>query len=93
MMKTVYCPVEFELKKMDDFVEILPATKHNTSIGKDEGKYKFYNSTKEEKLFLNTYEIEKESIILGNGGLFNIHYGEKFTASKTRFSITNETSI
>jgi type I restriction-modification system DNA methylase subunit len=71
-----------EYKKLDDICTFLPTTKHNSSIGKDIGQYRFYNSSQNDKLYLNTNEINKESIIIGNGGSLCVHYDVNFTASK-----------
>ncbi|ARF12577.1 restriction endonuclease [Klosneuvirus KNV1] len=61
---------------------MLPTTKTCTSEGKNIGKYRFYNSSQTMKLYLDTYEIDKESIIIGNGGNVNIHYDTYFTPTK-----------
>lgn len=71
-----------EYKKLVDICKFLPTTKHYTSIGNTIGKYRFYNSSNGKELFLDNYEIDCDSLIVGNGGNFNIHYDTKFTASK-----------
>jgi type I restriction enzyme S subunit len=71
-----------EYKKLGDMCEFLPTTKHTSSIGKDVGLYRFYNSSQDNKLYLDTYEISNKSIIIGNGGNFCIHLDNNFTASK-----------
>jgi type I restriction-modification system DNA methylase subunit len=72
------------VKKLGEVCEFLPSTKHCTNIGLETGKYRFYNSSqdKKNKLYLDTYEIEKESVIIGNGGNVNVNIDSKFTASK-----------
>ncbi len=67
---------------ISELTHMLPSSKHNTSYGKTMGKYKFYNSSNEEKLFCDEYEIESESIIIGFKGNINIHYGKQFTSSQ-----------
>ena len=71
-----------EYKKLREICEFLPTTKHNTSIGQSTGKYRYYNSSQDDRLYLETCEINKESIIIGNGGSICVHYDTKFTASK-----------
>ena len=71
-----------EYKKLGEICEFLPTTKHNTSIGQSTGKYRYYNSSQNDRLYLETCEINKESIIIGNGGSICVHYDTKFTASK-----------
>jgi type I restriction-modification system DNA methylase subunit len=72
----------FKIVKLGDLCELLPTTKHNTSEGLNEGKYRFYSSSQDKKLYTNTAEINKLSIIVGNGGNMNIHIDTNFTASK-----------
>ena len=74
--------VDYEEYKLGDICDILPGTKHKTKEGMDEGKYRFYNSSQTKKLYLNNYEVEKLSLIIGNGGNANIHIDKCFTASK-----------
>jgi len=78
-------------KKILELTKMIPNGKHNTSFGKKNGKYKFYNSSNEEKLFCDDYEIEDESIIIGFKGNINIHFGKKFTSSQHMYVLqTNE---
>jgi type I restriction-modification system DNA methylase subunit/restriction endonuclease S subunit len=72
----------FKVVKLGDICDILPTNKNNTSNGLENGPYRFYNSSQDKKLYCIDYEINKLSIILGNGGNFNIHIDTKFTASK-----------
>lgn len=71
-----------EYKKLMDICNFLPTTKHYTSIGQSIGKYRYYNSSQDDRLYLETCEINKESIIIGNGGSICVHYDSNFTASK-----------
>ena len=68
--------------KLGDICDMAPTTKHCTSVGQKEGKYRFYSSSQTDRLYLNTFEISKECIIIGNGGCANIHYDIRFTPSK-----------
>ena len=71
------------VKELGEITIFLPTTKHYTNIGKEDGKYRFYNSSQNgKKLYLDTYEINDLSLIIGNGGNANVHIDEKFTASK-----------
>ena len=69
-------------KKLCDICNFLPTTKHISSIGKKNGKYRFYNSSQKDKLYLDKYEVETDSIIIGNGGNICVHFDELFTPSK-----------
>lgn len=73
---------DINLMNLNDVCDFLPTTKHTSSIGNAEGKYRFYNSSQTDKLFLDTFEVDNESIIIGNGGSICIHYDKKFTPSK-----------
>jgi len=71
-----------EWRAMGELFTLLSTTKHKTSMGNTSGNYRFYNSSQYKKLYLDTYEIKQESIIIGNGGNANIHIDSCFTASK-----------
>jgi restriction endonuclease S subunit/uncharacterized C2H2 Zn-finger protein len=73
---------KFEIKKLGDICEFLPTTNLKTSEGLSDGLYRFYSSSQEKKLFTNDPTINKESLIIGNGGMINIHYDVNFTPSK-----------
>jgi len=68
--------------KLGEVCEMYPTTKYCTSIGNITGKYRFYSSSQKDKLYLDSFEINKESIIIGNGGTANVHYDNQFTPSK-----------
>ena len=78
----IKCNKSYEMVKLSNLVKYLPATKHYTNIGKNNGKYRFYNSSQDNKLFVDFCEVKEYSIILGQGGNFNIHFDINFTASK-----------
>lgn len=84
-----------EYKNLGDICDFLPSTKHNSSIGLPLGNYRFYNSSQDNKLYLNTFEINKQSIIIGNGGNLCIHLDTQFTASKhvSVIQIKNELEV
>ena len=71
-----------EYTKFGDICNFLSTTKHNTTIGQTNGKYRFYNSSQDDRLYIDICEINKESIIIGNGGSICVHYDTNFTASK-----------
>jgi type I restriction-modification system DNA methylase subunit len=86
---------ECDEKTIFELTKMLPNGKHNTSFGKQYGKYKFYNSSNEEKLFCDEYEIEDESIIIGFKGNINIHFGRQFTSSQHMYvlQLNDETNL
>ena len=74
---------ECEWANLGDVSTILTTTKHYTKIGKKHGKYRFYNSSQKDRLFVDFAEVTDESIIIGNGGELCVHYNNNgFTASK-----------
>ena len=73
---------DVEEKSLGDLFSMLPTTKHYSSIGLKEGKYHFYVSSQECNLYLNNYEVEELSLIIGNGGNANVHIDKQFTPSK-----------
>ena len=72
----------YELVKLGDKCNCLTTTKHCTNIAKSSGKFKFYNSSQNSDLYVDFCEVKDYSIILGQGGNFNIHFDKDFTPSK-----------
>jgi len=79
---SIVCGDDFKLVRIGDVCEFLSGTKHCTNIGLKEGKYRFYTSSNDNKLYVNFCEINNLSLIIGQGGNFNIHIDNNFTASK-----------
>lgn len=72
----------YEIIKLGDICNCLSTTKHCTNIGKTDGQYRLYCSSQEKKLYVDFCEVMEYSIILGQGGNFNIHFDTNFTPSK-----------
>ena len=68
--------------KLGSICKLLPGTKHCTNISKENGNYKFYNSSQYSNLYVDFCEINEYSIIIGQGGVISIHYDINFTPSK-----------
>jgi restriction endonuclease S subunit len=75
---------------LGEVCEMLTGTKHNSSIGKEAGKYRFFTSSQTKQSFVDFAEIHKPSIIIGQGGNFNIHLSNCFTASKHMCVLQND---
>jgi len=73
---------EYTLIKLGELCDTMTTKKHCTNIGKETGKYRFYCSSQTKKLYVDFCEVNTDSIILGQGGTFNIHYDTNFTPSK-----------
>lgn len=80
--KEIIVGKEYELVKLGSLCKCLTTSKHCTNIGKTEGKFKFYNSSQQSNLYVDFCEVKDYSIILGQGGNFNIHIDKNFTPSK-----------
>ena len=80
--KVIVCGDGYELVKLGDICDCLATTKHCTKLAKPNGKFKFYNSSQNSNLYVDFCEIKEYSIILGQGGNFNIHFDKNFTPSK-----------
>lgn len=80
--REIICGEEYELVRLGDICKCLSTTKHCTNIGKNEGQYRFYNSSQDSALYVDFCEVKEYSIILGQGCNFNIHLDINFTASK-----------
>ena len=80
----------WEMVALGDVCEMLTGTKHNSSIGKEAGKYRFFTSSQTKQSFVDFAEIHKPSIIIGQGGNFNIHLSNCFTASKHMCVLQND---
>jgi type I restriction-modification system DNA methylase subunit len=78
----IICGKNYEMKKLGEICNTLPTTKHTSSSGKESGKYRLYCSSQTKKLYVDFCEVKEESIIIGQGGKFNIHYDKNFTPSK-----------
>lgn len=72
----------WKMVALGDVCEMIPGTKHYSSIGKDNGKYIFLTSSQMKKRFVDFVEVNQPSLIIGQGGNFNIHLSDCFTASK-----------
>ena len=73
---------EIEIKTLGEVCEFLPKTKKlQAKDGLIEGLYNFYTSSQNKVLFINQYEYNDYSIIIGRGGIASIHYDEKFSIS------------
>ena len=80
--KEINCGEDYKLVKLGDICDCLTTAKHCTNIGKDKGEYRFYCSSQDKKLYVDFCEVKEYSIILGQGGNFNIHFDINFTPSK-----------
>ncbi len=78
----IVCGEDYELVELGNMCNTLTTTKHCTNIGKSSGPYRFYNSSQSSELYVDFCEVPDTSIILGQGGNFNIHIDSNFTPSK-----------
>lgn len=83
----LFLPVERSIKtglpmaKLGDILKQIKGPTHNVGEGKPEGKYPLVCSSKDKKLYLDSYDYEDLALIIGTGGNPNVHLKEKFNIS------------
>jgi type I restriction enzyme S subunit len=77
-------------KTLEDVCNILPRSKRNTKYGNKQGKYPFFKSSTIVDSFVDDFDYEGESIIIGDTGEANINYSDKFSASDNCFILQNK---
>jgi type I restriction enzyme S subunit len=79
----------FELIKIKDICEFMPKSKRQASFGIDEGLYNFYSSSSKIKK-CDEADYNEEYLIIGNGGIANIHIDNKFSCSDHNYVIKSK---
>ena len=77
---------DFELVKIKDICEFQPKSKRQASYGKENGLYNFYTSSDKIKK-CDEADYNDEYLIIGNGGVANIHIDNKFSCSDHNYVI------
>jgi len=77
---------DFELVKIKDICEFMPKSKRQASYGKENGLYNFYTSSDKIKK-CDEADYNDEYLIIGNGGVANIHIDNKFSCSDHNYVI------
>jgi len=76
-------------EKIEDLFHFQKKSLLKAGEGKPEGKFPFYTSSNELSKFIDICQYEKESLILGTGGLASVHYNQgNFAASTDCFILT-----
>lgn len=74
--------------KIKDALTFLKKSKIKAGEGLDNGEYPFYTSSSIQNRYLNSYEVEGESLIFGTGGNASVHHSQgKFTTSTDCFVV------
>ncbi|WP_060674642.1 restriction endonuclease subunit S [Rossellomorea vietnamensis] len=73
--------------KISELLKFLPKSNIKASEGKLKGEYPFFTSSNKQNKFLDYFEVDCESIIIGTGGNANIHF------SKGQFSVSTDCII
>ena len=85
---------DIEIKTLGEVCKFLPKSKKlQAKDGLIEGLYNFYTSSQNKKLYINDYEYNNYSIIIGRGGMASIHYDEKFSISHDDVYVINNIDI
>jgi len=83
----LFLPVERTIRsshpmmKLGDILKQVKGPTHNVGEGKTEGEYPLICSSKDKKLYLDSYDYEELALIIGTGGNPNVHLKEKFSIS------------
>lgn len=77
---------DMELKTLGEVCEFLQKSKKQASFGDNCGLYNFYTSSSKIKK-CNVIDYEDECLIIGTGGIANIHIDKKFSCSADNFII------
>jgi restriction endonuclease S subunit len=77
---------DFKLVKIKDICEFQPKSKRQASYGKENGLYNFYTSSDKIKK-CDEADYNDEYLIIGNGGVANIHIDNKFSCSSDNYII------
>ena len=77
---------DLEIKTLGEVCEFLPKSKKQASFGDNCGLYNFYTSSSKIKK-CNVIDYEDECLIIGTGGIANIHIDKKFSCSADNFII------
>lgn len=78
-----------EKVKIGELCDFLPKSKRKASYGKKEGIYNFYTSSDKVKK-CDKADYEEECLIIGTGGLANIHIDKNFSCSADNFIIKSK---
>ena len=82
-----WCRMQRIIKIKDAFV-FLKKSKIKAGDGLEVGKYPFYTSSSVLRKYLDSYEIEDESLIFGTGGSASVHHSHgKFSSSTDCFVV------
>jgi restriction endonuclease S subunit len=87
--KEIVCGKGYELKKLGDICKFLEKSKRKASYGKSIGKYNFYTSSEKIKK-CDVADYDEEGLIIGDGGVANIHMDNKFSCSDHNHVIKTE---
>jgi type I restriction enzyme S subunit len=77
-------------KTLEELCNILPRSNRNTKYGNKEGAFPFFRGTAIVDSFVDTPDYLGESIIIGDSGVPNIHYGYEFSVSDKCYILQNK---
>ena len=81
-INTICAADGYKMIRIGDVCSFLKTSKHCTNIGTEKGKYRLYCSSQKKMLFVDFCEVNTLSVIIGQGGNFNVHIDKNFTPSK-----------
>jgi type I restriction enzyme S subunit len=81
---------DVEWKTIGEICKFMSKSKRPASYGKKTGKYPFFKSSLKINSFIDEFDYNSESLIIGDGGMPNINYGIKFSCSDHCFILQNK---
>jgi type I restriction-modification system DNA methylase subunit len=80
-------------KTLGEVCNFLPKSKRNAKYGNKEGLYPFFKSSIKVDCFVDEFDYNEESLIIGDGGEANINYGIKFSTSDHCYILQNKNKL
>ncbi len=90
--KKVEIKSRWELVKLAEMFSFLPKSKRSASEGKEIGKYPFFTSRATQDKFIDIADFQEECLIIGDGGIPNIHISKQFSTGQHSYVIKSKNS-
>lgn len=68
-------------RNLGDLINFEKKSTRNAKYGNETGKYPFFTSSNVISSYIDEPDYDKESVIIGDGGVPNVNYGTKFSTS------------
>ena len=88
--ETILYNNDITIKSLGDICKFMPKSKRNAKYGNKDGLYPFFKSSIKINSYVDKYDYDEESLIIGDGGEPNINYGIKFSTSDHCYILQNK---